>query len=85
MACGLPCVSFDCPSGPSEIVENGVSGLLAKEGDVIDRSSKIEWMITHETERNAMAMKSRIAALAYLPSTIMQEWESLYESVVQCQ
>ena len=85
MACGLPCVSFDCPSGPSEIVENGVSGLLAKEGDVIDLSSKIEWMITHETERNAMAMKSRIAALAYLPSTIMQEWESLYESVVQCQ
>lgn len=82
MSCGTPCVAFDCPSGPSEIIEDGVSGLLAKDGDVIDLSSKIEWMITHETERNEMAKKSREAALAYLPSTIMKEWESLYLSVV---
>lgn len=85
MACGLPCVSFDCPSGPSEIIGNGVSGLLVKEGDVLDLSSKIEWMIAHEAERNEMAKKSRIAAMAYLPSTIMKEWESLYESVKKCQ
>lgn len=85
MACGLPCVSFDCPSGPSEIIENGVSGLLVKEGDVIDLSSKIEWMIIHEAERNQMAKKSRIVALAYLPSTIMKEWEFFYESVIKCQ
>jgi glycosyltransferase involved in cell wall biosynthesis len=82
MKVGVPCVAFDCPSGPSEIIEDGVSGLLAKDGDVIDLSSKIEWMITHETERNEMAKKSREAALAYLPSTIMKEWESLYLSVV---
>ena len=82
MACGLPCVAFNCPSGPSEIVEDGVSGLLAREGDVVDLSSKIEWMITHETERNEMAKKSREAALAYLPSTIMEKWESLYMSVL---
>lgn len=34
LAIGLPCVSTDCPNGPSELIKNGVNGLLVPVADV---------------------------------------------------
>ena len=82
MACGLPCVSFDCPSGPAEIIDDGVTGLLAADGDVVDLAAKMEWMIRHDKERVIMGHKAYVAAAIYKPSNIMREWENLYASFV---
>lgn len=34
MCAGLPCVSFDCVTGPSEMIEDGKNGYLVPVGDV---------------------------------------------------
>ena len=41
MACGLPVVSTDCESGPSEIIKNGENGFLVKVADYAEMSHKI--------------------------------------------
>jgi glycosyltransferase involved in cell wall biosynthesis len=82
MACGTPCVSFDCPSGPGEIIENGVTGLLVENGNINDLANKIEWMITHEAERKEMGRQARRDAAKYKMSVIMKDWEDLYVGVV---
>ena len=83
MACGLPCVAFNCPSGPAEIIEDGVTGLLVENGNVVHLSQKIEWMMIHDIERKEMSVKAYKAAEIYKPSNIMHRWEELYLSVIR--
>ena len=78
MACGVPCVSLDCPNGPREIINDGENGLLAKDGDVEDLSAKIEWLITHEKERKSMGKEARVFAATRKKDVVMDKWVSLY-------
>ena len=82
MACGLPVVSTDCPFGPSEIIEVGKNGLLAKM-EVADLAEKIEWMIVNEDERKQMGCNAYKAAARYRKDEIMPLWEKAYLSVIQ--
>lgn len=80
MACGIPCVSMDCPNGPREIIQDKETGLLARNGDVEDLSAKIKWLIVHETERLEMGKKARIYAATRKQSIVMSKWEDLYKN-----
>ena len=81
MACGVPCVSMDCPNGPREIIKDGETGLLVRDGDVKDLALKMEWLITHERERKEMGQKARVSAAARKLSVVMKDWENLYSNL----
>ena len=81
MACGIPVVACNCPFGPSDIIEDGITGLLAKM-EVKDLADKMEWMITHDKERKNMGLKARKAAARYKSDVVMKEWEQAYLSVI---
>ncbi len=80
MSCGIPVVSVNCPFGPSEIIEDGVTGLLS---DMTAKalSEKMEWMIAHKEERKKMGQQARKAAARYQKDKVMKEWEAAYLSV----
>jgi glycosyltransferase involved in cell wall biosynthesis len=46
LACGCPSVSTDCPSGPSEILDQGRYGILVPVGDVNAMSAAIKSALT---------------------------------------
>ena len=83
MACGVPCVSLDCPTGPRAIIKDGETGLLAKDGDVNDLASKIEWLIVHEAERKEMGRKARVFAASRKQDVVMGQWEKLYTGIIK--
>lgn len=78
MACGIPVVATNCPHGPSEIIDNGVTGFLTKL-DAQDLADKMEWMITHQEERRIMGVKAHEAAAAFRKEDVMKKWESAYK------
>ena len=80
MACGIPVVATNCPHGPSEIIKDGETGLLARL-DVKDLAERMEWMITHQEERRIMGAKAHEAVAFYRKDIIMKEWESAYKRV----
>jgi glycosyltransferase involved in cell wall biosynthesis len=82
MSCGIPVVSTNCPYGPAEIVEDGVTGLLTKLAPD-DMAEKMEWMINHAEQRNEMGLKARETVKRYQAETVMTEWEQAYLSVLQ--
>lgn len=82
MASGLPCVAYDCPSGPRAIIEQGKNGFLIEDGNVNSFVEKLEQLIEDENLRIQMGENSKAVAKKYNMETIMQQWKSLFESLV---
>lgn len=83
MACGLPCVAYDCPNGPADIIKDGEDGILVENGNVSSLSGRICYLIEHEAERKEMGKKARQNVRRYLPETVMGKWADYFESLPQ--
>jgi len=84
MACGIPVISTDCPYGPREIIDDGVTGLLSAM-DAQALADKMEWMMSHEAEREEMGARAHQAAARYKKDVVMVEWEKAYLSLASRQ
>ena len=82
MACGLPVVSFDCPSGPSEMIQDGVNGLLVPPENIQELSSSLERLMASVELRNSLGEQARKITESYSLDKIVQSWEELIGEVV---
>jgi len=81
MACGVPCVSFDCPWGPRSIITDGIDGLLVENGNVSQLAEKIIYMIEHPEERMRMGANAVNKSARYQIDRLAKDWQQLFESL----
>lgn len=81
MSVGLPPVSFACPCGPKNIIENGVDGILAKNENIQELADGICFLIENPDKKKEIAQKAIIKAQQFPPDEIMQQWINLFENL----
>lgn len=81
MSCGVPCVSFACPHGPSDIIRDNEDGLLVEKGNVRELAEKICYLIENENIRIEMGRKARENIKRYLPENVMPQWTGLFKKL----
>jgi glycosyltransferase involved in cell wall biosynthesis len=82
MACGLPCVSFDCPSGPRDIITDGKDGFLVENGNIAKLAEKIIFLVENEDKRMEMGRTAKENVKRFLPEHIIIQWVQLFEKVL---
>lgn len=82
MACGIPPVSFACPCGPRDIIDDGKNGLLVENGNIGMLAEKICYLIENEEVRRKMGRQARIDVERFEIEQIAGQWKELFESLV---
>jgi glycosyltransferase involved in cell wall biosynthesis len=83
MALGLPCVAYDCPCGPRSIIQNNENGFLVEDGNIDSFVQKMELLIEDENLRIQMGKNAKNSISKYDLETIMQQWKSLFEELIE--
>lgn len=81
MSCGLPCVSFNCPYGPSEIIRDGEDGFLVEPNNINLLADKMEYMMINTTLRRQMGNRARRNISRYSIDKIMNIWINLFDNL----
>lgn len=81
MSCGLPCVSFDCPYGPSEIIDDGKDGYLVENNNVYMFADKISKLMEDSGLRRKLGSMARQNVVRYNKQNMMARWITLLETL----
>ena len=81
MSCGLPCISFDCPYGPRDIITDEEDGILVENGNIEALAKAIERLMTDEGLRQSMGEKAINNVARFNRETIMNQWVQLFLSL----
>ena len=78
MASGVPCIAYDCSSGPRAIIEEGVNGFLIEDGNSASFVQKLELLIENQDLRIKMGKTAQESVKKYEINSIMKRWDKLF-------
>lgn len=79
MAHGLPAISFDCDTGPRDIIRHDVDGLLVAAGDITALEVALRRLMKDKCTRLQFRAKAVEVQERFSTRKITREWENLIE------
>lgn len=81
MTCGVPVVSYACPCGPKDIIDDGVDGFLVSVNDEQSLADRICQLIKNEELRKKMGTAALEKAKKYEVDNIVNQWMDLFREL----
>jgi glycosyltransferase involved in cell wall biosynthesis len=82
MSKGMPVVSFDCPTGPGEVIDDHANGMLVEPGDTAAFAAALRELIEDEALRRRLGAAAAVTAGAYRMDVVGPRWETLIADLV---
>jgi glycosyltransferase involved in cell wall biosynthesis len=80
MSEGRACVSFDCDTGPRELIEHGRNGWLVPAGDVPALAEALDSLMCDADLRERLGIRARDVRTRYSLPVILGQWDELVAS-----
>jgi glycosyltransferase involved in cell wall biosynthesis len=83
MACGVPVISVNCPSGPREIIDDGMNGFLVEPYDKEGMKSKILLLLRDANLRKKFLNNSMMSLYDFELKKILKKYVKIFEISTQ--
>ncbi|WP_233266171.1 glycosyltransferase [Myroides fluvii] len=77
LACGIPVISFNCPTGPSEIIQSGYNGLLIENQNFDALQEAMEKLALDENQRINLKANALDSVRSFDIQAIGKQWLAL--------
>ena len=80
---GMACISFDCVTGPAEIIEDGVNGVLVEDQNNNEMAIKLIDLIENKDKRNIFRSNTSKTFDKFSIQNVSLKWNILFDQIVK--